>query len=110
MQNVRLRNLLLFVIIGFIFSMPAAELQAARPETTAYTKEALGLRTEPKLTATVIATLAAGVRVEVNYCREGWCKVSTKGLTGFVVEKFLIRKTSLPRRDQGREQKNPQGP
>jgi uncharacterized protein YraI len=108
MQNVRLRNLLLCVIIGLIFSMPVAELQAARPGTTAYTKDAIGLRAEPKLTADVIATLAAGVRVQVNYCSEGWCNVTTKGLTGFVVEQ-LIRKTLPPRTDQGQEHKNPQG-
>lgn len=112
MQNCRLPNLLLFVIIGFIFSMPVAELQAARPGTTAYTaytKDAIGLRAEPKLTADVIATLAAGVRVRVHYCSEGWCNVSTKGLTGFVLEKFLIRKTLPPRTDQGRGHENPQG-
>lgn len=109
MQNFRLRNLLLAVIIGFIFSMPAAELQAARPGSTAYTKDAIGLRAEPKLTASVIATLAAGVLVTVNYCSEGWCNVSTKGLTGFVFEKFLTRKTPPPRTDQDRGQKNPQG-
>ncbi len=100
MQTCRLRNLLLFVIIGFIFSMPAAQLQAARPVTTAYTRDAIGLRAEPKLTARVIATLAVGVRVRVNYCSEGWCNVSTKGLTGFVIERFLIRTMSPP---------NPQG-
>ena len=109
MQNVRLRNLLLSVIIGFIFSMPVAELQAARPGTMAYTKDAIGLRAEPKLTASVIATLAVGVRVQVNYCSKGWCNVSTKDLTGFVLEKFLIKEMLPPRTDQGREQKNPQG-
>jgi uncharacterized protein YgiM (DUF1202 family) len=112
MQNLRLRNLLLSVIIGSLFSMPAAELHAARPGTTAYTaytKDAIGLRAEPKLTASVIATLAAGVRVRVNSCSEGWCNVSTKGLTGFVIEQFLIRNTPPPRTDQDQGQKNPQG-
>ncbi len=97
MQNLRLRNLLLSVIIGSVFSMAVAELQAARPVTTAYTKDAIGLRAEPKLTARVIATLAVGVRVRVNYCSEGWCNVSTKGLTGFVIERFLMRTMSPPR-------------
>ena len=105
----RLRNLLLSVIIGFIFSMPVAELYAARPVTTAYINVAIGLRAEPKLTARVIATLAVGVWVRVNYCSEGWCNVSTKGLTGFVLEKFLLEKMPPPRTDQGRGQKNPQG-
>jgi uncharacterized protein YraI len=109
MQNFRLRNLLLAVVIGFIFSMPVVELQAARPGTTAYITDAIGLRAEPKPTANVIATLAAGVLVTVNHCSEGWCNVSTKGLTGFVLEKFLIRKTPPPRTDQGRGQKTPQG-
>ncbi len=108
MQNVRLRNLLLSVIIGFIISMPVAELQAARPGTTAYTRDAIGLRAEPKLTASVIATLAVGVRVQVNYCSEGWCNVSTKGLTGFVLEKFLAGKMLPPRTGEGRH-KNTQG-
>ncbi len=105
----RLRNLLLSVIIGCIFSMPVAELQAARPGTKAYIEDAIALRTEPKLTASVIATLAVGVWVRVNNCSEGWCNVSTNGLTGFVLEKFLLEKMPPPRKDQGREQKNPQG-
>ena len=96
MQNLRLRNLLLSVTIGFIFSMPVAGLQAARPGMTAYTKDAIGLRAEPKLTADVIATLAVGVRVRVNYCSKGWCNVSTKGLTGFVIERFLMKSMSSP--------------
>ncbi len=97
MQTCRLRNLLLSVIIGFIFSMPAAQLQAARPVTTAYIKDTIGLRAKPKLTAGLIATLAVGVRVRVNYCSEGWCNVSTQGLNGFVIERFLMKNMSPPR-------------
>ena len=102
MQNFRLRNLLLPVIIGFIFSMPVDELHAAALGTTAYTaytKDTIGLRAEPKITVGVIATLAGGVQVQVNYCREGWCNVSTKGLNGFVLERFLMRKVLPPRTD-----------
>ncbi len=92
----RLRNLLLSVIVGFIFSIPTASLQAAPPGTTAYTKDRILLRIKPKPTARFIATLEADVRVHVNNCAEGWCSVTTHGLTGYVLEKFLVRKTSLP--------------
>jgi SH3-like domain-containing protein len=100
----RLRYLLLSLIVGFTFSMPAAELHAARPGTKAYIEDAIALRDEPKLTSSVIATLAVGVWVRVNYCNEGWCNVFTKGLTGFVLEKFLLAKMSPPGTDQGRGQ------
>jgi hypothetical protein len=63
----RLRNLLLSLIIGFLFSMPVSELHAAGPGTTAHIEDAIALRAEPKLTASVIATLAVGVWVRVNY-------------------------------------------
>jgi SH3-like domain-containing protein len=92
----RLRNLLLSVIIGCIFSIPFASLQAAPPGTTAYIKDRILLRIEPKPTARVTATLAAGVRVRVNHCAEGWCSVTTQGLTGYVLEKFLVRAMSRP--------------
>lgn len=92
----RLRNLLLSAIIGFLFSIPAAALQAAPAGTTAHTKDRILLRVEPKLTARVTATLEANVRVHVNHCAEGWCSVTTKGLTGYVLEKFLVREMSRP--------------
>ncbi len=98
MQNFRLRNLLLSAIIGFVFSIPTAALQAAPAGTTVYTKDRIRLRIEPKPTARVIATLEANVRVHVNSCAEGWCSVTTQGLTGSVLEEFLVRKTSRPPR------------
>lgn len=92
----RLRNALLLVVIGFIFSIPPLALQAAPPGTTAYIKDRILLRVEPKPTARVIATLEANVRVHVNHCAEGWCSITTQGLTGYVLEKFLIREMSRP--------------
>ncbi|HEY6012144.1 MAG TPA: SH3 domain-containing protein [Nitrospirota bacterium] len=95
----RLRNLLLSVIIGSVFCIPAAALQAASPGTTAYTvytKDAIQLRVEPKLTGRAIAKLAVGVKVRVNSCAEGWCSVTTQGMTGYVVEELLVRKLSRP--------------
>ena len=90
------RNLLLSVIIGFIFSIPTAALQAAPAGTTAYTKDRILLRAEPKPTARVTATLEASVRVHVNHCAEGWCRVTVQGLTGYVLERFLIKDMSRP--------------
>ncbi len=92
----RLRNLLLLVGILFIFSIPPAALQAAPPGTTACIKDSILLRIEPKPTARVTATLAKDVRVRVNHCAEGWCSVTTQGLTGYVLEKFLVRTMSRP--------------
>ncbi len=92
----RLRTVLLSVVIGCIFSIPPAVLQAAPPGTTAYIKDRILLRVEPKPTARVVATLAANVRVRVNHCAEGWCSVTTQGLTGYVLEKFLVREMSRP--------------
>ena len=96
MQNFRLRNLLLSVIIGFVFSIPAAALQAAPARKTAYTKDKILLRAEPKPTARVTASLEANVRVRVNHCAEGWCSVTVQGLTGYVLEKLLVRDMSRP--------------
>ncbi len=92
----RLRNLLLSVIIGFVFSIPTAALQAAPARTTVYTKDRIRLRIKPKPTASIIATLEANVPVHVNSCAEGWCSVTTQGLTGYVLEKFLVREMSRP--------------
>ncbi len=92
----RLRNLLLSVVIGCTFSIPPAALQAAQPGTTASIKDKILLRVEPKPTARVIATLAANVRVRVNHCAQGWCSITTQGLTGYVLEKFLVREMSRP--------------
>ncbi len=92
----RLRNLLLSVIIGFIFSIPSAALPAVPPGTTASIKDSILLRIKPKPAARVIASLATHVRVQVNSCAEGWCSVTTQGLTGYVLEKFLIREMSRP--------------
>ena len=94
MQTFRLRNLLLSVIIGFVFSIPAAALQAAPARKTAYTKDKILLRAEPKPTARATASLEANVRVRVNSCAEGWCSISVQGLTGYVLERFLIRDMS----------------
>ncbi len=92
----RLRTVLISVIIGFIVSIPAAALQAAPPKTTAYVKDKILLRIKPEPTARYIASLEAGVRVRVNNCAEGWCSVTTQGLTGYVLEKFLVREMSRP--------------
>lgn len=92
----RLRNLLLSLIIGFIFSIPAVAQQAAPPRTTVYIKDRIRLRVEPKPTARVIATLEMGVQVHVNYCAEGWCSVTMHGLTGYVLEEFLVEKMPRP--------------
>ena len=91
-----LRNLLLSEIIGFICGIPTAALQAAPAGTTAYTKDRILLRVEPKPTARVTASLEANVRVRVNHCAEGWCSVTVQGLTGYVLEKLLVRDMSRP--------------
>ncbi len=96
----RLRTLLLLVGILFFFSIPPAAVQAAPPGSTAYIKDKILLRVEPKPTARVVATLAANVRVRVNHCTEGWCSITAQGLTGFVMEKFLVRAMSRPPADR----------
>ncbi len=100
-QLKQLRNLLLSIIIGSILIIPAASLQAAPPEatppgTTAYVKDRILLRVEPKPTARAIATLEANAQVQVNHCKGGWCSVTKQGVTGYVLEEFLFRKTPLP--------------
>ncbi len=96
----RLRSLLLCLIIGCIFIAPAAAVQAAQSgktvPTTVYTKDRIRLRTEPRPTAPVVATLEARVQVHVNSCAEGWCSITTQGLTGYVLEEFLVRKMPRP--------------
>ncbi len=103
----RLRNLLLSVTITCSFCIPAALLQAAQPGTMTYTTmDSIGLRVEPKPTARVIATLAPHVRVRVNFCDHGWCNVTAKGITGYVLEDFLA--LSAPPAEKGPGHKNPQ--
>lgn len=105
----RLRVLLFPLIIGFSFSLTVAAQQVTATDTTAYTTTVIRLRAEPSPAARVLATLEAGTRVRLNGCADGWCSVTARGRTGYLLEEFLTSKSPKPPAAQGRGYKNSQG-
>jgi len=105
----RLRVLLFPLIIGFTFSLTFAAQQVTTSDTTAYTATAILLRAEPASAARVLATLTVGTRVRLNHCADGWCSVTARGRTGYLLEEFLTNKSPKPPAVQGRGYKNSQG-
>jgi uncharacterized protein YgiM (DUF1202 family) len=92
----RPRVLLLFVVIGALFIIPATALRAAPAKTTAYTKDRIMLRAAPDPTARVIIEFPAYARVRVNHCAAGWCSITMGGRTGYALENLLIIKSRPP--------------
>ncbi|MBE5782010.1 MAG: hypothetical protein E7329_01685 [Clostridiales bacterium] len=77
---------------------PAAQIPAARPETSGYVivnnpkaTQFLNLRQQPTTTSKVIAQYKNGVRFEVIEQGETWCKVygSATGNIGYMMTKYL---------------------
>jgi uncharacterized protein YraI len=104
----RLRVLLFPLLIGFAFSLAAAQ-QVAASDTTAYTTAEIRLRAEPSASARVLGTLETGTRVRLNQCTNGWCSVTLRGQAGYLLEEFLTRKAPKPPTAQGRGYKNSRG-
>jgi uncharacterized protein YgiM (DUF1202 family) len=92
----RLSVLLFFLTLGFTCSLTAAAQQVTAPDTTEYTTTEIRLRVEPTPTARILATLVAGTRVRLNHCSDGWCSVTARGRTGYLLEEFLTNKTPKP--------------
>jgi uncharacterized protein YraI len=104
-----LRVLLFPLIIGFALSILAAAQQVAASDAVAYTTTEIRLRGEPSPAARVVATLKAGSRVHLNRCAAGWCSVTARGLTGYLLEEFLTSKSPKPSVAPGRGYKNSRG-
>lgn len=66
----------IFISIG-LFAWPA--FAAA---DVAYTTGNVNLRTGPGTTYGRVATLAAGLRVNVLTCQSNWCRVGYQGMRG----------------------------
>ena len=105
----RFRVLLFPLIIGFTFSLTAAAQQVTASDPTAYTTAEVRLRAEPTATARVLAILKAGTRVRLNGCADGWCSVTARGRTGYLLEESLTSKSPKPPVEQGRGYKNSRG-
>lgn len=58
---------------------------------TAHTTENVNLRTGPGTEYDRVATLAAGLRVEVLKCQTSWCRIAGQGIRGWVSAGYLDR-------------------
>lgn len=58
---------------------------------TAHTTQDVNLRTGPGTEYERVATLAAGIRVEILKCQTSWCRVSGQGIRGWVSANYLDR-------------------
>lgn len=63
---------------------------SARAET-AQTTENVNLRTGPGTEYERVATLAAGIRVDIVKCQTNWCRVAGQGVRGWVSSGYLER-------------------
>ncbi|MGI9400620.1 MAG: SH3 domain-containing protein [Rhizobiaceae bacterium] len=52
-------------------------------------KKLISMRRDPDNTAPLAARLEPGVVASVNECAQGWCRLSTEGVAGFVDQKLL---------------------
>ena len=87
-----------------------ASAQAAAATTTANVNVRSGAGTQFR----VIATLAAGTRIDIDNCRAGWCELTTRGRQGFVSQSLLqttpTRPEQPPRTTKPRDNRQPQAP
>ncbi|WP_425557222.1 SH3 domain-containing protein [Deinococcus carri] len=70
-------------------AVPATPAAPPVSGSTRRTTTSLNLREGPSAQTGKVATLAAGTQVNLLGCAAGWCKVSTKGRTGYVSQKYL---------------------
>lgn len=105
----RLRVLLFPLIIGFAFSLTASAQQVTASGTTAYTTTEIRLRVEPAPAARVLVTLEAGTQVHLRGCADGWCRVTARGRTGYLLGEFLTNKSPRQPATQDRGYKNSRG-
>jgi uncharacterized protein YraI len=109
MDAKRFRILLCLLIVVFTHNPTSAAQQAAVSDTTAYTTTEIRLRAKPSAEARVLDTLEAGTRVRLDYCAKGWCRVTVRVQTGYLLEEFLTRNAPKQPAAQHRSYKNSAG-
>lgn len=74
---------------GEVPARPVGVTAGPPADLTRQTTTNLNLRQGPGASTRKLATLSQGTRVTVWACGGGWCKVTTRGLTGYVSQRYL---------------------
>lgn len=80
----RIRSFALFAGLVLALGTPVAAHAYA-----SLTTGAVNLRAGAGVNYARITTLPRGTAVSVNYCRENWCKVRARGMSGWVSSRYL---------------------
>ena len=97
-------------LIGLLATIagPTLAQQPHQPDTLAVTTATLTVRAQPLATARALGRLPASVPVRLYTCADGWCSISARQLSGYVLEEYLDRTTQAAPA-QGRGYVNSQG-
>jgi uncharacterized protein YraI len=90
-----------------LLAAPLVGQQVPSADTVATTKAAVTVRGRALATAPSLGTLPARTQVRLNGCADGWCRVATPLLAGYVPEDSLVRSAAVSA--QGRGYVNSQG-
>lgn len=77
---------MIFAILAF------AALAGAEPTAqaaTAFATSNVNVRSGPSTSYSIVGSLDAGTRVELNGCRDGWCSVEQGNLRGWANKDYL---------------------
>jgi len=101
----------LLLISGLLLGLttPLAAQKAPQPDTIAVTTATVTIRAQPLANAQALGTLPLRAQVRLYSCAEGWCSVSARQLTGYVLEEYLSRTLAQGTPGQARGFVSPQG-
>lgn len=96
-----------------VIASTAPQLRAQSPpalhDTTAYAATAIPLRAKPAVNAQIVDSLAAGAKVRVHACADGWCTVTATNRSGYVESGSLSLEPPHQTAPQGRGYVNSKG-
>lgn len=87
-ENLMTKSILIAAVLG---AAALVGVSAAALAAEAFTTSNLNVRSGPDTSYSVLGTLAAGTRVHLNYCSDGWCNVEQGMLHGFASASHLDR-------------------
>jgi SH3-like domain-containing protein len=70
---------------------PLGAQQVQPRDTLAITTAAATVRAQPAPNAQALGRVTAGAQVRLHTCADGWCRVTTQQLTGYILEEYLNR-------------------
>jgi hypothetical protein len=78
-----------FLIPAALAAVALIGASSAARAAEAFTTTNANVRSGPGIHYSVIGTLSAGTRVQLDYCRSGWCQIEQGRLHGWTSESLL---------------------